>query len=98
MNDWLISRDMNMTHDNVVANLLHPENWSKKKNPAATPSALADWGFLIGRDLSSLGQALCAGEISWQEACILSLAKRGPCEESVSVKPFIVIMKVMAGM
>ena len=96
MSEWLISRDMNMTRANVVGNLLHPENWGKKKNPAATPSALADWGFVIGRDPSPLGETLVAGTLSWQEACILSLAKRGPGDGDAPVKPFVAMMKVLA--
>jgi hypothetical protein len=96
MSEWLISRDMNMTRANVVGNLLHPENWEKKKNPAATPSALADWGFVVGRDPSPLGETLVAGTLSWQEACILSLAKRGPGDGDAPVKPFVAMMKVLA--
>ena len=96
MSEWLISRDMNMTRANVVGNLLHPENWGKKKNPAATPSALADWGFVVGRDPSPLGETLVSGTLSWQEACILSLAKRGPGDGDAPVKPFVAMMKVLA--
>ena len=96
MSEWLISRDMNMTRANVVGNLLHPENWGKKKNPAATPSALADWGFVVGRDPSPLGETLVTGALSWQEACILSLAKRGPGDGDAPVKPFVAMMKVLA--
>lgn len=96
MSEWLISRDMNMTRANVMVNLIHPELWNQKKNPAATPSALADWGFVIGRDASPLGHALMDGELSWEEACILSLAKRGPAEGDASVKPFVAIMKALA--
>lgn len=98
MSEWLISRDMNMTRANVVGNLLHPENWGKKKNPAATPSALADWGFIVGRDPSPLGETLVAGALSWQEACILSLAKRGPSDGDAPVKPFVAMMKVLASL
>ena len=98
MSEWLISRDMNMTRANVVGNLLHPENWGKKKNPAATPSALADWGFIVGRDPSPLGETLVAGTLSWQEACILSLAKRGPGDGDAPVKPFVAMMKVLASL
>ena len=98
MSEWLISRDMNMTRANVVGNLLHPENWSRKRNPAATPSALADWGFVIGRSPSPLGEAVIAGALSWQEACILSLAKRGPGDGDAAVKPFVAVMKTMAKM
>ena len=96
MSEWLISRDMNMTRANVVVNLMHPENWEHKKNPAATPSALADWGFVIGRDVSPLGHMLMDGTLSWSESCILSLAKRGPADGDAHVKPFVVIMKALA--
>jgi len=96
MSEWLISRDMNMTRANVIGNLLHPENWGKKKNPAATPSALADWGFVIGRVPSPLGRTLITGTLSWQEACILSLAKRGPCDGDAPIKPFVAMMKALA--
>lgn len=96
MSEWLISRDMNMTRTNVMVNLLHPELWEQKKNSAATPSALADWGFVIGRDISPLGRALIDGALSWQEACILSLAKRGPAEGDAPIKPFVAIMKALS--
>jgi hypothetical protein len=89
---------MNMTRANVVGNLLHPENWGKKKNPAATPSALADWGFIVGRDPSPLGETLVACTLSWQEVCILSLAKRGPGDGDAPVKPFVAMMKVLASL
>ena len=85
MSEWLISRDMNMTRANVVGNLLHPENWGKKKNPAATPSALADWGFLSCSGAGNypdtdLGRVVMSSAWHWPEVILHALTKRGSCE------------------
>ena len=96
MADWLIARNMNMTFENVITLLFHPELNATKGNPAAAPSTLQDWGFLWGdRTPSEFGKALMENRISWNEAALVALSKRGANDANVKVKPFVTFAKVM---
>ena len=96
MADWLISRNMNMTFENVVMPILHPEISNTSGNPAATPNTLQDWGFLTADKKSSeLGAALVSHKINWNEAALVALAKRGSNDVAVPIKPFVVFCKVL---
>jgi len=97
MADWLISRNMNMTFENVVMPILHPEINNASGNPAATPNTLQDWGFLTAdKKPSELGAALVSQKINWNEAALVALAKRGSNDVAVPVKPFVVFCKVLS--
>jgi len=95
---WFIQRNTNVTYDNVVRDLRHPEQWGRASNPAAIPSALADWGFW-NQDTAtptSIGKAVLGGEISWAESVVLALAKRGGSYNGHTLKPLVVLAKVLA--
>ena len=97
MADWLISRNMNMTFENVVMPILHPEINSTRGNPAAAPNTLQDWGFLTAdKHPSELGTALVSQKINWNEAALVALAKRGSNDIAVPIKPFVVFCKVLS--
>lgn len=97
MADWLISRNMNMTFENVVMPILHPEISYTSGNPAATPNTLQDWGFLTAdKKPSELGTALVSQKINWNEAALVALAKRGSNDEAVPIKPFVAFCKVLS--
>ena len=96
MADWLISRNMNMTFENVVMPILHPEISNTSGNPAATPNTLQDWGFLTAdKKPSELGAALVSQKINWNEAALVALAKRGSNDVAVPIKPFVAFCKVL---
>lgn len=95
--NWLIQRNTNMTYDNVIPLLLHPDLKKGKGNPAAATNTLQDWGFLTqDKHCSELGEALVRNEISWNEAALVALSKRGSNSANANVKPFVVFCKVFS--
>ena len=96
MADWLIARNTNMTFENVINLLMHPELNAAQANPAAAPNTLQDWGFLAGdKNPSDLGRTLIENKINWAEAVLVALSKRGANDARVKVKPFVVFAKVL---
>ncbi len=98
---WFIQRNTNMTYENVLRDILHPEGWKRAGNPPAIPSALADWGYWNQDDEAptEVGEALLSGTITWAESVILQLSKRGGILDNGNVvKPLVVLAKVFSTM
>lgn len=81
-----------MWESNVLGYLYNPVR--RGKNLAATPSALADWGFLDIENndaVTPMGQALVDGQTTWPDTVLLALSKRNGAKDNNHVKPLVVI-------
>ena len=94
--NWDIARDINVFEENVIPYLRNPIR--RGENPAATPSALADWGYMVTNPdkLTPLGKATRDMEISWSDSVLLVLSKRNASWQETTIKPLVVIAKYLA--
>lgn len=91
--NWDIARDINIFEENVIPYLRNPIR--RGGNPAATPSALADWGYMLTNpdELTPFGLATRDMEISWSDSVLLALSKRNSSWEQTTIKPLVVLAK-----